>query len=109
LIDEGKIQLDRNIITILAPDKPRFELEPAVRFVRTADNGPDAHKLVGQIKYEKDLRAMNAEIYLSSVIYGDTAYEVEPGFIGEKQELLDSLSDTDLLRVSCWRPVVRSY
>jgi hypothetical protein len=40
---------------------------------------------------------MHAEIYLDSVLYGDVAYEVEPGFIGEKKELLDRLSDTDLL------------
>lgn len=97
LVDEGKIRLDNNILTILARDKPSFELEPAFRFIRTADNGPDPYKLVGQIKYEKTLKAMNAEIYLDSVIYQETAYEVEPGFIGEKQELMDSLSDTDIL------------
>ena len=97
LVDEGKIRLDNNILTILARDKSSFELEPAFRFIKTADNGPDPHKLVGQIKYEKALKALNAEIYLDSVIYQETAYEVEPGFIGEKQELMDSLSDTDIL------------
>ncbi len=43
------------------------------------------------------MKALNAEAYLDSVIYGDTAYEVEPGFIGEKKELIDRLSDTELL------------
>jgi hypothetical protein len=52
---------------------------------------------VGQIKYEKDMKALNAEVYLDSIMYGDTAYEVEPGFIGEKKELMDRLSDTELL------------
>ncbi len=97
LVEEGKITLENNIITILVPDKPTFELEPAFRFIRTADNGPDPHNLVGQIKYEKDIKAMNAEAYLNSVIYGDVAYDVEPGYIGEKKELIDRLSDTDLL------------
>ena len=97
LSDEGKIKLDNNILTILSPDRPSFELQPAFRIVKTADNGPNAHNFVGQIKYEKELRAMNAEIYLDSILYRDTAYVVEPGFIGEKQELMDSLSDTDLL------------
>jgi hypothetical protein len=97
LIDEGKIRLDKNVLTLLLPDTPSFELEPAYRFVRTSDAGPDPHGLVGQIKYEKDMKALNAEVYLDSIMYGDTAYEVEPGFIGEKKELMDRLSDTELL------------
>jgi hypothetical protein len=97
LIGEGKIKLDRNIITILSGDKPSFELEPAFRFVRTADNGPDPNDLIGRIEYERAMRSAQAEIYLDSIIYKETAYVVEPGFIGEKKELLDRLSDTDLL------------
>jgi hypothetical protein len=97
LVDEGKIRLDHNILTLLAKNKQSFELEPAFRFISTADNGLDPHKLIGQVKYEKALKAMNAEIYLDSVIYQETAYNVEPGYIGEKKELMDSLSDTDIL------------
>jgi hypothetical protein len=28
LTDESKIKLDRNVITLLTPDKPSFDLEP---------------------------------------------------------------------------------
>jgi len=97
LSDEGKIRLEGNIVTILSGDKPSFELEPAFRFIRTADGGPDPHNLIGRIEYEKTLKARNAEIYMNSVIYQETAYEVETGFIGEKKELIERLSDTDLL------------
>lgn len=97
LIEEGRIKLENNILTLLERDRPSFELEPGYRFVKTADNGPDPNNLVGQIKYEKEIRAMHAELYLDSVLFRDTAYEVEPGFIGEKKELLDRLSDTDML------------
>jgi len=97
LIDDGKITLDKNILTLLSGDHPSFELEQAVRIVRTADGSPDPHGLVGRIKGHKDIAAMNAEVYLNSLIFADVAYEVEPGFIGEKKELLDSLSDADLL------------
>jgi hypothetical protein len=97
LIDEGKIKLDGNVLTLLTGDTPSFALEPAYRVVKTADNGPDPHGLVGRIQYEKDVKAMNAEVYLDSLLYRDTAYVVEPGFIGEKKELLDRLSDTELL------------
>jgi hypothetical protein len=97
LSDEGKIKLEGSVLTVLSRDNPCFELEPAFRIVRTADDGPDPHQLTGKIKYEKELRAMDAEIYLDSVIYRDTAYVAEPGYIGEKKELMDGLSDTDLL------------
>jgi hypothetical protein len=97
LIDEGKIRLDNNIITILSQNNPSFELRAAYRFAKTADNGPDPHHLVGQIRYEHEIKAMPAEIYLDSIIYQDTAYVAEPGYIGEKKELIDTLSDTDLL------------
>ncbi len=97
LVEEGKIRLDKNMLTLLTPDNPSFELEPAYRFVKTADNGPDPHGLVGRIQYETELKSRNAEIYLDSIIIGDTAYVVEPGFVGEKKELIDRLSDTELL------------
>ncbi len=97
LIDEGKIKLDGNILTVLSKDNMTFELEPAFRFVKTADEKPDPHGLVGQIKSEKTLKEMNAEIYMDSVIYRDTGYQTEPGFIGEEKELMEKLSDTDLL------------
>jgi hypothetical protein len=97
LIDEGRITLDGNVLTLLVPDRASFELEPAYRITATADNGPDPNGLVGQIRYEKDLHAAKAEIYLDSILYGETAYRADPGFIGEKKELLDRLSDTELL------------
>jgi hypothetical protein len=97
LVSEGRIRLDRNVLTLLTPDQPSFDLEPGYRILRTADNGPDPHGLVDKIRYEKDLKAAHAELYLDSLLYGDTAYAVEPGFIGEKKELLDRLSDAELL------------
>lgn len=97
LTTEGRIKLDRNILILLTPDKPSFELQPAYRITKTADNMPDPHGLVGQIKYEQELKAENAELYLDSIIFKDVAYVAEPGYIGEKQELIDTLSDTELL------------
>ncbi len=97
LIQEGRIRLEGNVLTLLAGDNPSFELESGYRILRTADNGPDPHGLVNEIRYEKELRQANAEIYLDSLIYNDTAYAIEPGFIGEKKELIDRLSDTELL------------
>jgi hypothetical protein len=97
LINEEKISLDGNTLTILAEDRATFELDPAFRFIRTADGCRDPHDLIGKVQFEKDLRSTHAEIYLDSILYQDTAYVVEPGFIGEKKELIKKLSDTELL------------
>lgn len=97
LADEGRISLEDNVLTLLSKDRPSFQLEPAARFTATADGKPDPHGLVGTIRSEKDLREMKAELYLDSVIVGDTAYQTVPGFIGEERELMERLSDTELL------------
>jgi len=97
LIGEGKVKLENNILTLLSGDRPSFELEPAYRFVRTADGSPDQNHLIGLIRSEREIKAMGAEGYLNSIIYRDVAYEADPGFIGEQQELMENLSDTDLL------------
>lgn len=40
LITEGKIKLDKNVLTLLSRGNPSFVLEPAYRILKTADNGP---------------------------------------------------------------------
>jgi hypothetical protein len=97
LTDEGKISLDQNVLTLLSKNRPSFKLEPAFRFTGTADGRPDPHGLVGTIKSEKELRDMKAELYLDSIIFEDSAYQSVPGFIGEEREVMEKLSDTELL------------
>ncbi len=97
LSEEGKLNLEKNILTLLSKDRPSFELEPAFRILRTAEGSRDSNGIVGLVWSERDLKDMGAEGYLNSVIYRNVAYEAEPGFIGEKQEIMEKLSDTDLL------------
>lgn len=97
LAEEGKLIIEGNVLTLLTKDRPSFMLEPAYRILRTSDGGPDPHGMVGLIRSEHVLREMPAELYLDSVIYRDTAYQAEQGFIGEEKELMDKLADTELL------------
>ncbi len=97
LTDEGRISLDHNVLTLLTKDRPSFKLEPAFRFTGTADGKPDPHGLVGTIRSEKELHDMKAEIYLDSIIFKDSAYQSVLGFIGEEREVMEKLSDTELL------------
>lgn len=76
-------------------NRPSFELGSEYWPVKTADGSLCPHRPMGQIRYGKDISALDAEAYLDSVVLG-AAYEAEPGFTGEKRGLLDRLSDTDL-------------
>lgn len=97
LAEEGKLVLEGNLLTIPGGNRPSFALEPACRILRTADGGPDPHGLVGAVRSERALREMQAEVYLDSVVFRETAYQTEPGYIGEEKELLEKLGDTELL------------
>lgn len=60
-----------------------FSMTPAVCFVSTNGQTEDPHDLVGRVKSKPQLEQMGAEQMMSSVIYGDTAYDVIDGFVGE--------------------------
>lgn len=60
-----------------------FRIAPAVRFLAVAGGDEDPHGLVGLVKSEEELAGMGADHLASSVIYVDTAYEVQQGFVGE--------------------------
>ena len=84
MVDAGKIKVEQNILTMLAGDNPTFRLLPAYRFVKTIENAPDPARLVGHFRTEQDLKEMQAEVYMDSVIYKDIAYQADPGFIAEQ-------------------------
>ena len=70
--------------TMLLVDAGRsFIIRPAVRFMSVAGDDPDAHNLLGTVADEEKLAAMGADHMATSVICGDTAYEVQCGFLGD--------------------------
>jgi hypothetical protein len=81
---EERIKVDGEVMT-LAGDGRSFKLKPAVRFMKVAgsDNDPDPNQLVGKVKTVESLHKIGGEQYLESVIVGETAYDVQSGFIGE--------------------------
>jgi hypothetical protein len=62
---------------------------PGSFFAKVSGDGPDPNGLVGKVKDEAAIGAMGAEQYMNSVILGDTAYDVEPGFVGTPVEAKD--------------------
>jgi hypothetical protein len=82
---QGRIDLDGRSIALLAGQARgrRYALEPAVRFLRVAGGGDDEHRLVARVKTLAQVRELGGEAMADSVVVGEVAYEVEPGFLAE--------------------------
>ncbi len=76
---EDKISLDGEQMVIKADGKA-YRLTQAVRFLKVEGGEPDPHELLGKVKTARALEALGAETMAESVLLGDTAYRVEPGF-----------------------------
>jgi len=83
--EQGKIEFAGNVMTLLAGDGKgrKYALDPAVRFLKVVGGDGDPHSLVHKVKSVAQLREMGAEPVDDSCILGDTAYEVQPGFLAE--------------------------
>lgn len=83
--EQGKIEFAGNVMTLLAGDGKgrKYALDPAVRFLKVVGGDGDPHALVHKVKSVAQLREMGAEPVDDSCILGDTAYEVQPGFLAE--------------------------
>lgn len=82
---EDRVKLDADVMT-LSGDGRAFRLRPAIRFLRVSGQtaqGTDPHQLVGRVKLLDDLIRLGGEQFMESVIVGDTAYDIQSGFLGE--------------------------
>jgi hypothetical protein len=83
--EQGRIQVDGNVLTILGENK-NFALTSAVRFLKM-EAGDDTAGLLQKVKTTDALKAMGAEHYMESVILGDSAYQVQQGFLADAHAL----------------------
>lgn len=63
----------------------RFALTEALRFVEEVGGAPDAAGLVGKVKSLAQVAELGGEHMADSVILGENAYRVQPGFMGTLQ------------------------
>jgi hypothetical protein len=82
---QGRIDVAGQAITLLGGEGrgQRYVLEPAVRFLRVAGGGADPHQVLARVKTLAQVRDMGGDALAGSVVLGDVAYEVEPGFLAE--------------------------
>lgn len=79
---EGRAALQGNRMVLTELDRG-FSMIPAVCFVAANGQAVDPHDLIGRVKSKVQLEEMGAEHLFTSVIYGDTAYDVIEGFLGD--------------------------
>jgi hypothetical protein len=78
---EGRVDLTNDELTIKTEGR-RYRLAEAARVVREVTSAPDAFELVGKVKSLGFLRELGAELLDRSMIIGENAYDIVPGFLG---------------------------
>jgi hypothetical protein len=77
-----KADLEDGKLVVKDKDKSTHAVTPAVHFVKVI-SGTDAHQLTGRVKTMKQLDELGAEHMMDSVLLGETAFEVVPGYVAE--------------------------
>lgn len=80
-LSEGRVELLGDELTLKAEGRS-FKITEAVRVLQEVTGTTDANDLVGRVKSRVFLSALEAELLESSMIIGDNAYDVVPGFLG---------------------------
>ena len=60
-----------------------LRLVPGCHFRSIQAGSDETFNLLGKVKTKAAVSAMGAEVYMNSVILGETAYEVEVGFVAK--------------------------
>ncbi|MGB1277994.1 MAG: hypothetical protein ACPG77_19765 [Nannocystaceae bacterium] len=101
-LSSGRIHIEQNILRVPAGNGAFcLSIEGAV-FVERIDGGdPDVNKLAGKAKTVTEITAAQGEVYDTSLVLGDYAYTVKPGFIaiyqpGPGQSQLNSVTWANL-------------
>lgn len=79
--NEGKVELRDDALIVVA-DARRYQLEEAAHVEREITSGECPYGLCGKVKSRMALEADGAELYDTSMLLGDNAYDVVPGWLG---------------------------
>jgi hypothetical protein len=90
-------------VLVVTGESGVYPVVPAVHIVQLV-TGEDSNRLVAKVKTEEQLESLGAEQMADSVLLGETAYEVVPGYVAEVPSPSDASleddkagSETDLL------------
>lgn len=92
--DDEKVVFENDTLFINTPSgKKEYKLTPASRFVKVSGDEPDPHGVLDSVFTQQELEQKGADVYLNSAIIGETAYDVEPGYVAVRAEDEKSLED----------------
>ena len=80
-ISDGKVDLAGDELTIKAEAR-RYRILEAARVLGECTGLADANELVGRVKTRLYLSELGAELLETSMVLGENAYDVVPGFLG---------------------------
>lgn len=80
-IAEDRVDLQSDELSVSREGR-RYKIVEAVRILREVTGAPDQSELVGKVKSRAFLAELGAELLETSMILGDNAYDVVPGFVG---------------------------
>lgn len=80
VVDE-RIELTESELTV-KPEGRKYRLAEAAYVVAEVTGAPDPHEIVGRVKSKGFLVELGAEMLEKSMMLGDNAYDIEPGFLG---------------------------
>ena len=79
---ENRLEIEGELMTLVELGRS-FVIRPAVRILSVEGDDNDPHDLVGKVKDMAELGLMGADHLATSLIYVETAYKVEEGFVGD--------------------------
>jgi hypothetical protein len=80
-VAEGKVELSGDELTVRAGAR-RYRILEAARVLAECTGLPDANELVGKVKTRLHLSELGAELLEKSMVLGENAYDIVPGFLG---------------------------
>ncbi len=80
---EAKVSVDGETLTINRTPPSQFRLIPAYRIISVAGGGEDPEKWVNKVKTRDELETAGADVYMNSILVGETAYDAEYGYLAE--------------------------
>lgn len=83
ILDQGRGRMDGDRLILADERYPAYILSPAHRVRRVAGGGDDPYRLAGKILSEEQVREVGGSVYMGSLVVGETAFEIESGFLGD--------------------------
>jgi hypothetical protein len=79
-VDSGNVEMREHMVVLKKAGRS-YHLEPAVRFLSVVPQDA-APKLIGKVLTERRIGELGGELLGDSVLLGELAFEVQPGYIG---------------------------